>query len=253
MSSDLEQAQVLRELALAEKYRAEANDFDAARELKEQETVKARAEAQYAVYNAEAMRVNTEAALRQEQIILAGNHHHHYFEFNQSVTDEAVDQCLSQMAVWHRMDPTCPMHIAICSDGGSVIAGMQLFDQLSAYSRRPWDKRNFPRGEHDTTMTVRGWAASMGGILVQAADHRVIGPEAYLMIHEVSSFAGGKLGDIKDEVDFLDKLTERVTDIFIRRAKPGMTRAKFKKLWDRKDAYLTSEEALEFGFVDAIG
>jgi len=249
----LDDAQLLRELALAEKYRAEAADFAASQALKAAETRKNIAEARYAELNAEAMRVNTDAALRQEAIILAGNHHHHVFEFSTGVGEESVDQCLSQMAVWHRQDPTCPMHIIINSPGGSVISGMHLFDQLMAYSQRSWDKRNIPKGEHYTTITVRGWAASMGGILVQAADHRVIGPEAYLMVHEVSSFAGGKLGDIKDEVDFLDKLTDRVTDIFIRRAKPGMTRAKFKKLWDRKDAYLTSEEALEYGFVDAIG
>lgn len=213
-----------------------------------------RAEAHYAELNAEAMRINTDAALRHEKVMLSANHLHHIYEFSSSVYDEPVDACLSQLAVWDRTDPECPMHIIIDSPGGSVIAGMHLFDAISAYSKRPWDTRNLPRGNHDTTITVRGYAASMAGILLQVADTRVIGPESFLMIHEASTLTRGKIGEIKDEVEFMDKISERVTDIFVRRANPAkMNTKKFKALWDRKDVWLTSQEALDYGFVDKVG
>lgn len=222
----------------------------------EQEARKAAAEALNAEYSAELNRISRDQAVRQEQIILAANHHHHMYQLGTGIYDEPVDACLAQMSIWHRQDPECPMHIEIDSPGGSVIAGMHLFDQIMTYSKRPWDTKGMvagPKGTHDTTITVRGYAASMAGILLQSADHRVIGPESYLMIHEVSTFARGKIGEIKDEVAFIDKISDRVTDIFVRRSGGKTNKTQFKKLWDRKDAWLTSAEALERGFVDAIG
>ena len=224
----------------------------------EAETRRAIAQAVYDEYNAEAMRINTEAAQRHEKVLLSANHLHHVYEFSTGVYDEPVDACLSQMAVWDRNDPNCPMHIIIDSPGGSIIAGMHLFDQISAYSKRPWDtdpkRADVPKGTHDTTITVRGYAASMAGILLQIADTRIIGPESYLMIHEASTLTHGKIGEIKDEVEFMDKISDRVCDIFVRRANPAkMNAKKFKALWDRKDVWLTSSEALDYGFVDKIG
>lgn len=247
------EAKIETELANAEKLRQEGLAFSAEHKLKGAQAREALAKARQAEFQAENSRINTQANLRQEKIVLAGNHHHYQFEFHASVYDESVEACLGQMAVWHRQDPECPMHIVFNSPGGSVIDGMHLFDQITAYSKRPWDTRDLPKGTHDTKITVRGYAASMAGILLQAADTRVIGPESYLMVHEVSTFASGKIGEIKDEVELLDKMSKRVTEIFVRRSDGNMTPAKFKKLWDRKDAWLTSSEALDLGFVDEIG
>lgn len=251
-----DEAEAQKFLAEAEKYREEAKTAKADSEFKAAETRKKLAEAQAAEYHTENARMSMESNLRQEQIVLAANHHHHQYEFLTSVYEEPVSNCLQQMAVWHRQNETCPMHIVMDSPGGSVIDGMHLFDQLTVYSKRPWDTEGIipgARGTHDTKITVRGYAASMAGILLQAADHRVIGPESYLMIHEISSFTGGKIGEIKDEVDFMDKITERVVNIFVRRSGGKITAARFKKLWDRKDWWLTSEEALGYGFADEIG
>jgi ATP-dependent protease ClpP protease subunit len=154
------------------------------------------------------------------------------------------------MAIWHRLDDAekkyRPMHIIVDSPGGSVIDGMHLFDQMVTYSERGG-------GPHKITITVRGYAASMAGILLQAADVRKIGPESYLMIHEVSSFAAGKIGELKDEIKFLDKISDRVANIFVERSKKKISLAKFKSNWNRQDWWLTSKEALDYGFVDEIG
>ncbi|BCP41486.1 hypothetical protein MINTMi27_15790 [Mycobacterium intracellulare] len=242
--------------AEAAKALAEADVAKAEAQLKLADVRRKTAEAQVAEYHAESSRVSRDATLRQEKISLASNHHHHVFEFLTGVYDEPVSSCLSQLAIWHRDDPTCDMNIIMDSPGGSVIDGMHLFDQILAYSTRPWDTNNAVpgvRGGHFTTMTVRGYAASMAGILLQSADHRVIGPESYLMIHEISSFTGGKIGEIKDEVKFLDKISERVVNLFVRRAGGKISKEEFEKLWERKDWWLTSEEALQYGFVDEIG
>ena len=227
--------------------------------LFDQQARKAAAETLNAEYQAELNRISRDQAQRQEKIILAANHHHHVYEFGTGVYDEPVDACLAQMAIWDRHDPECPMHIVINSPGGSVIAGMHLFDNILMYSKRPWDPEGKldeiygPRGTHDTKMTVRGYAASMAGILLQSADTRIIGPHSYLMIHEVSTFARGKIGELKDEMDFVTKISDDVVDIFVGRAEGKINKTQFKKLWDRKDAWLTSSEAVKYGFVDKIG
>lgn len=240
--------------AQAEMYREQAAHFRKEQAFKDAETRKKLAEAEKEEHYAVNARISRDSAIRSEEINLVQNHYQHIFNFNVGVNEESVEICESQLAIWHRQDHNCDMTIKIDSPGGSVIDGMHLFDEISAYSLREWDTRDdLPKGTHKTTVIVRGWAASMGGILLQAADHRVIGPESFLMIHEASNLAAGKVHEIKDELLFLEKLSEGVTDIFVRRSGGKMTPPRFKKLWDRKDIYLTAREAKSLGFVDEIG
>jgi ATP-dependent protease ClpP protease subunit len=262
---ELIRAKVTLALAEAKKFEAETKVFEQDQLIKEAEARQKMAHAVSAEYGAESMRIQTEATLRQEKLALASNHYYHEYEFSASVYDDAVSNCLTQLALWHRLEPGerdvegnlvqpgCDMNIVMDSPGGSVIDGMHLFDQILTYSLRPWDDSKRPRGTHSTRMTVRGYAASMAGILLQSADERVIGPESYLMIHEVASFAAGKIGEIKDEVKFLDKVSNRVANIFVSRSGGKITHDEFNKNWNRTDWWLTSEEALELGFVDRIG
>lgn len=254
-------------LTRAEAKRAEAEahaaEWDA--KLKQAEARQKEAHALSAIHGAESMRVQTEATLRQEKLALASNHYYHEFEFSGSVTEGSVGDCLAQLALWHRLEPGrrdeagvlvepgCDMHIIMDSPGGSVIDGMHLLDQLTAYSLREWDTSDRPKGTHKTTITVRGYAASMAGILLQAADERVIGPESFLMVHQVSSMAAGKIDELKDEIKFLDKISDRVVELFVTRSNGKMTKTKFTTNWKRQDWWLTSSESLANGFVDRIG
>ena len=262
---ELIRARVTLALAEARKFEAETRVAEFEQQIKEAEARQKAAHALSAEFGAESMRIQTEATLRQEKLALASNHYYHEYEFSASVYDDAVSNCLTQLALWHRLEPGerdqegnlvqqgCDMNIIMDSPGGSVIDGMHLFDQILTYSLRPWDTTDRPKGTHKTRMTVRGYAASMAGILLQSADERVIGPESYLMIHEVASFAAGKIGEIKDEVKFLDKVSNRVANIFVSRSNGKTTREFFDKNWNRTDWWITSEEALEYGFVDRIG
>lgn len=206
----------------------------------------AEANAREAEYNAVIARVNHDATLRAEGFTLASDHYHHEYIFDQRVDEKSVDKALQQLEVWHRQDAKCPMTIRIRSGGGEAMAGMHLFDELSAYSLRGG-------GTHEVKIKVRGYAASMAGILVQAADVRLMGPQAYLMIHEVASGAVGKVGELKTEVKFLELMCAKVVDIFLERSKGKVTREEFERNWQNIDWWLDANESLRLGFVDGIG
>jgi ATP-dependent protease ClpP protease subunit len=138
------------------------------------------------------------------------------------------------------------MEIRINSPGGSVIHGMSLVDQLTQYSLRGG-------GTHKVTITVRGFAASMAAIILQTADVRRMGSEAYLLVHEPSGVAEGSTGDLKDMVKWFDLMGNRIAQLFVSRANGKISLDEFQALWTRRDVWLDSEEALSYGFVDVIG
>lgn len=215
-------------------------------ELKSARLELTRHQAREAKADADLQELRTAQALREEQHYLCGDDivHEHYF--TGPVDERTVHHAAQHMALWHRLDPTCDMNLVVHSPGGSVLAGLNLFDQLSAYSVRGG-------GTHHVTITIRGLAASMAGILVQAADERVIGPESYLMIHELSAQTGGKIGEIKDAMKFYERLGERIADIYVNRSGGRITLPEFKAMWTDRDVYLDSSQALAYGFVDRIG
>jgi ATP-dependent protease ClpP protease subunit len=93
-------------------------------------------------------------------------------------------------------------------------------------------------------------AASMAGILLQAGDTRWVGQQAWLMIHRAAFGAYGKTFEIEDEVKFVKRIEERILDIFTSRSE--LTRNKIKRNWERKDWWISSEEAIELKLVDEI-
>lgn len=71
-----------------------------------------------------------------------------------------------------------------------------------------------------------------------------------MLIHEVSFGAGGKIGEVEDEVAFVRKIQSRVLDIFAQRS--TLTRRQIENRWRRKDWWLDSAEALKLAFVDEV-
>lgn len=214
--------------------------------LRQAETREAAARAVTEEQKAVIQGISRKERQRQEDLTMIGDHYVHHHFFYGGVDDRTVFGCLNTLAAWDRTDPTCPMNITINSPGGDVVDGMHLFDQIANFSKRGG-------GTHEVTITVRGYAASMAGILLQAADHRVIGKESYLMIHEISAGTGGKIGDIKDDVKWYDRVCDRVADIFVERAEGKISAEDFKAKWERHDWWLDSTESLRLGLVDRIG
>jgi ATP-dependent Clp endopeptidase proteolytic subunit ClpP len=181
----------------------------------------------------------------------ADDRYNHVYRFVKPVDDRSVEDAICRLTVWHRMDPGCDMEIVFNSPGGNVFDGMDLFDYI----------QELRRDGHYVMTGTRGMAASMAGILLQAGDHRVMGAEARILIHQVSSMAFGKIGEIEDEVKLMKDMGDRVLNIFARRcaeaaengtAATPLSKAQLRRGWERKDWWIDSDDALRFGLVDEV-
>jgi ATP-dependent Clp endopeptidase proteolytic subunit ClpP len=178
---------------------------------------------------------------------LAENNYHHIYNFEGPVGDSSVQSCIEELTYWNRSAPDCDIEIIFFSPGGGVIEGMMLFDFI----------QQLRTAGHNITTTCMGYAASMAGILLQAGDKRVMGRESYILIHEISAGASGKIGEIEDKVEFMKKIQNRVLEIFAARCKGSdaakpLTKAAIARKWRRKDWWLDSTEALKHGLIDEI-
>lgn len=249
-TDDLDEQKTLAEIRKtnAEAAYSEAGvvDYEHDYAIKVAEAEKTAAEAESARYEAEVQRINRDRIVRQEKFDLLSDFWHHVYYFDEEVHRKSVNACLRTLEAWHRQDPACEMEIRINSPGGSVMHGMCLVDQLTQFSLRGG-------GDHKLTIRVRGFAASMAAIILQTADVRLMGSEAYLMVHEPSGVAEGSTGDIKDVAKFFDVMSERIARLFVNRAAGKISLDDFRALWQRRDVWLDSEESLNYGFVDAIG
>jgi len=230
--------------AEAEKARAEA---DAARIKAAAEAEKAQAEARKAAAEAQEVELRlVKAAIERDrenekrEKELVGDHYHHVYRFTGVVDLANVQKCIDQLNHWDRTEEPGRLTIELFSPGGGVIQGMALFDHIVTMRAKGW---------HVTT-TARGYAASMGGVLLQAGDVRTMGRESYILIHEVQAAAMGTMGEIEDEVEFLKKIQTRILSIFAERSKLSVTQ--LRNRWKRKNWWLDSDEALKLGIVDEV-
>lgn len=134
------------------------------------------------------------------------------------------------------------IQVIITSPGGNVFNGLSAYDTLMDFRKR---------GGHVTTQ-AKGYAASMGAILLQAGDQRIIAPNAKILIHEVSQFNFGidTAEDATEKAIELKKLNKQLVSILATRS--GNSERKILDLITKKDCWLTAKEALELHFVDKI-
>lgn len=233
--------------AVVTKAKAEAVAALAAATKSEAEARKASAEALLTEHATEIGYIDLQRSLELRQRELAQDGFHHVYQFLGKVSETSVANCVRELSFWNRDCPGCEIEFIINSPGGEIIAGMALFDYIM-----------FLRSKgHKITTVCIGYAASMAGIVLQAGDVRVMGREAYVLIHEVSFGAGGKIGEVEDEVAFVRKIQDRVLNIFSRRSltaqpKTGLTPKQFANRWRRKDWWLDSDEAYKLGVVDEV-
>jgi ATP-dependent Clp protease protease subunit len=180
------------------------------------------------------------AARRAERDLAADARAAHVYTFYASVDGESVQQCLAQLGHWARRNPGCAITLLFNSPGGAVLDGLALFDYLSQL-------RNL--GHHITTVAL-GRAASMGAVLLQAGDRRVIGQNAFMLIHEVSNLASGKVSEMEDSVEFSKRLQKRLLAILSDRS--NLSSTEIARRWSRKEWWLDAEEAMSLGFADAL-
>lgn len=217
---------------------AKAAEGDAKRA--EAEAAKLAAEADTARFAALTAEIGYEREALKRQKELTANEFYFRYLFSGAVDASSAQKCMDQLDYWTRTEEPGEIEIVFFSPGGSVFAGMNLYDHIQYVRAQDWK----------VTTMARGYAASMGGILVQAGDVRAMGAESYLHIHEVSAGAMGKTSDIEDEVVLMKKMEARVIDIFASRSK--LTKARIKNGMKRREWWIDSTEALKLGLVDEI-
>jgi ATP-dependent Clp protease protease subunit len=132
------------------------------------------------------------------------------------------------------------IHFFINSPGGSVTAGMAIYDTMQFI--RP-----------DVSTIVMGQACSMGSLLATAgaSGKRKILPNARHMIHQPSGGAGGQATDMQIQVEEIIKMKQNLTHIYVKHNSKGKTFDQFKNDMER-DKFMGAQEAVDYGLADEI-
>lgn len=133
-----------------------------------------------------------------------------------------------------------PITLALHSPGGDTFAGFGIYDFI---------KEQRAAGQRIDT-TCYGFAASMGGILLQAGEDRSMTRNSRLMIHSVSTGFVGSLAELEDQARLITSINEDCYAALAERSTLSVTQIKAKSR--RRDWWLSAQEALEFGFIDSI-
>jgi ATP-dependent Clp protease protease subunit len=154
------------------------------------------------------------------------------------VEDHMANLVIAQMLFLEMEDPDKPINLYINSPGGSVTAGMAIYDTMQ-YTRCPV-----------ATLCV-GMAASMGALLLLAGAKgmRQALPNAEVMIHQPLGGARGQASDILIQAAQIEKTKKLLNEIIAKRS--GQPLDRVEKDTDR-DHYMSAQEALEYGLIDQI-
>ena len=157
---------------------------------------------------------------------------------NGEVHDISANIIIAQLIYLEAKDPDKDISLYINSPGGSVSAGMGIYDTM-----------NFIRPDVSTICV--GMAASMGAFLLSsgAKGKRFSLPNSEVMIHQPSGGAQGQATDIQIQADHIMKIKQRMNKILA-----GNCNQKLDKIAKdvERDYYMSASEALEYGIIDKI-
>jgi ATP-dependent Clp protease protease subunit len=156
----------------------------------------------------------------------------------QGVNDQVANIIQAQLLFLESADANKDIQIYINSPGGSVYAGLGIYDTMQFI-------------KPDVSTICTGMAASMGAVLLcaGAAGKRSALPHSRVMIHQVSSGAQGQASDIEITAREVVKLREELYTIIAKHS--GQTYEKINEDSDR-DYWMKSDEAKEYGMIDEV-
>lgn len=154
------------------------------------------------------------------------------------IDDHVANLVIAQMLFLQMEDPKKDINLYINSPGGSVTAGLAIYDTMQFVSC-------------SVNTYCMGIAASMGAVLLAAGTKgkRYALPNSDIMIHQVAGGAQGTASDVERTVDFMFKLKKRLIDILAKHTNQDPNKVKIDS--DR-DYYMTSYEAKDYGLVDEV-
>lgn len=154
------------------------------------------------------------------------------------VNDAVANLMIAQMLFLSNEDSKSDIHFYINSPGGSVTAGLAIYDTMQWLSC-------------DVNTYCIGQAASMGAVLLCAGTKgkRYALPNANIMIHQILGGAEGQATDVEIRVKYMLRLKQRLNSIIAHHT--GQEYAVVEKACDR-DNFMTAEEGRDFGLVDEV-
>ncbi|MBR5367169.1 MAG: ATP-dependent Clp endopeptidase proteolytic subunit ClpP [Clostridiales bacterium] len=154
------------------------------------------------------------------------------------VNDVTASLVVAQLLYLESEDPDADISLYINSPGGSVTAGLAIYDTM-----------NFIKCDVSTICV--GMAASMGAFLLSsgAKGKRLALPNSEIMIHQPSGGSQGQATDIKIQAEHILRIKDRLNQILAdNTGKPIETIAADTE----RDNFMTAEEALEYGLIDKV-
>ena len=154
------------------------------------------------------------------------------------VDDQIANLIIAQLLFLQMADPKKDIHFYINSPGGSVTAGLAIYDTMQFLTC-------------DVNTYCIGQAASMGAVLLCAGTKgkRYALPNANIMIHQVLGGAEGQASDVEIRVKYMLKLKQRLNQIIS--SHTGKPVDQVEKDCDR-DNFMSAEEAKNYGLVDDV-
>lgn len=166
--------------------------------------------------------------LLRERIVVLGS----------EVDDAIANQITTQLLLLQAEDAEKDITLYINSPGGSVTAGFAIYDTMQLI-------------EPDVATVAMGLAASMGQFLLSSGTRgkRAALPHARILMHQPSAGVGGTASDIAIQAEVFGKWKEELARITAEQT--GQTVEKITEDADR-DRWFTTQEALEYGFIDRV-
>ncbi len=166
--------------------------------------------------------------LLQDRIIFLGT----------AVDDNVANVIIAQLLFLENQSPDKDIKLYINSPGGSVTAGMAIYDTMQYI-------------KPDVSTICIGMAASMGAFLLSsgAKGKRLALPNAEIMIHQVMGGMEGQASDIKIRAERILKMKENLNKIMAKHT--GKDLATIEKDTDR-DNFMDAEAALKYGLIDKV-
>jgi len=154
------------------------------------------------------------------------------------IDDDVANLVVAQLLYLAAEDPEKDIHLYINSPGGSVTAGLAIYDTMQYI-------------KPDVSTICVGMAASMGALLLAAGakGKRFALPNSEIMIHQPLGGVRGQASDIKIHADWILRTKERLNRILAERT--GQPLEKIERDTDR-DHFMSAEEAKEYGIIDAV-
>ena len=154
------------------------------------------------------------------------------------INDDVASLVIAQLLYLEAVNPTADISIYINSPGGSVSAGLAIYDTMQ-------------KVKCDVSTICVGMAASMGAFLLSSGTKgkRYALENSQIMIHQVMGGAQGQATDIEIEMNHIKNLKDRLNTILAKNT--GHTVEEVEKDTDRNN-WLFASEAIDYGIVDKI-